>query len=922
MLACVAVALVAALGAGAGASRGSRSVAGAQGTQTFVLTDFGATGDGVTDDGPALQAALDALAGAGGGTLFVPAGRYAIVTPVARNFGGLASTIKITGVASDTEPAPPTAAGQDLTRGLDLTSEFLPRTGAGAGAIAISGVRNLSVEELAFVGTPDVADDALITLHFGDVGEATVRHCEFYGLAGLDGAMVMALRSSLKIERSVFLGCVTSSGTYSSVVQNVEWKGVSVTDTIFADYGQRAELFSKTGLAAPLSWVNLANTAPVDNESPRREAVFRSVFFDEGGMSAISSTPTLYEPAGAPIDLFYVSALRMNVSNLGTSGLYLSDLGGVLVEDGRFGWSQNADAAVNLINAGSAILSRIECADGVTRVRADAATARLVAVDALCPEIESLAPVTRVFTAATADDDPTRYVRSRFQSALGRDPDPAAHFYWADRILRCGADAACVTSARTALASYLASNPQPTFTLEGRATDETGAAVADVAVTLSGSQTVTTSTDADGRYHFSNLPTSGVYTVSAEKRHHTFASPQQTVTTPAGARTVNFDATVVRQGIGGRLLDDAAHGVPGVTVMLTGARVATTTTDADGHYLFLGLPAGGSYTVTPSSARYSFTPASQTIADLESDEFVAFNAAPLFHTISGQLVGPDGSALGGVGVALGGSKVATATTNAQGSFAFTDVPREGSYTVTPGPAVGYTFSPASKSFSNLTSDQGGTYTGTPTDFKITGRATLDGAALSGVTVSVTGSRTATATTDSNGDYSFTLPVNGNYTVTPSKAPYFFFPAATTFSLLSADRKADFAATLNHHKITGRVARATTSRPGRSPSTTSAPTRRPTSRSRPLTSPSPGASPRAPPGSRASPSRSPARSALRRRPTPTAATRSPSLPKAPTRSRPRRRTTPSRRRARVSRTPSRIARPTSRRLSTGTPSRAA
>src|SRR5215204_1003383 len=86
-LACVAFALVAALGAGASASRGARR--GAAATGNFVLTEFGAAGDGVTDDGPALQAALDALAEAGGGTLLVPAGRYAIVTPVSKDFGGL-----------------------------------------------------------------------------------------------------------------------------------------------------------------------------------------------------------------------------------------------------------------------------------------------------------------------------------------------------------------------------------------------------------------------------------------------------------------------------------------------------------------------------------------------------------------------------------------------------------------------------------------------------------------------------------------------------------------------------------------------------------------------------------------------------------------------------------------------------------------
>ena len=808
-LTCAALALVlAALGAGARASRGAAARSAAQGSpQTFVLTDFGAVGDGVTDAGPALQAALDALAAAGGGTLIVPAGRYAIVTPVSKNFGGLTTPIDISGVPSNTEPAPPWAGGQELTRGLDLTSEFLPRTGEAAPAISIGGLRSITVRELAFVGAPDAAHDALITLLFTDVGEAVVRHNEFYGLASLDGAMILANRSSLKIERSVFLGCTTNSGTYSSVVQNLEWKGVSVSDTIFADYGQRPELFGKTGLAAPFSWVNIGNAAAVDNESPRREAVFRSVFFDEGGLSAISAVPSFYEPPSAPIDLLYISTLRMNVSNLRTSGLYLTEPRGVLIEDGRFGWSTLTETAVNLIDAGSAIISRIECDAHVSTVSADAATERLVVIDAACPVIDSQAPYTRVFNAATPDDDPVRYVTSRFQTALGRSPDPAAHYYWADRILRCDAGAACVASARAALAAYLASNPQPTFTLEGRATDETGEPVENVRVTLSGSQAIETFTDDDGRYHFDNLPTSGVYTVAAEKRHYTFTTPQQTVTTPAGGRTVNFPATAERHQIGGRLADDAARGIAGATVTLSGTRSATATTDANGYYAFNALPAGGAYTVTPSSARYSFTPASLAVEDLEADEFLAFNARPLFYTISGQVLSLSGGPLGGVAVSLGGSKVATTTTNSQGIFSFADVPRGGNYTVTPGPTVGYVFAPASLSFNNLASDQGGTYTGTPTNYRLTGRVTSGGSALSGVAVNVTGSQAASATTDSGGNYSLTLPANGTYTVTPTRRHYTFAPASTTINPLASDRAADFTATLNRHRISGRVTRA-------------------------------------------------------------------------------------------------------------------
>jgi hypothetical protein len=805
-LACVALALFAAFGAGAVASGGLRARAAAPSVAgTFVLTDFGAAGDGVTDDGPALQAALDALGAAGGGTLLVPAGRYAIVTPVSKNFGGLAAPVNITGVASATEPPSPDGSGEELTRGLNLTSEFLPRTGADAAAVSIGGLQSLTIQELAFVGTPDVTDDALVTLFFHDVGDVSVRHSEFYGLASMDGAVVMARRSSLKVERSVFLGCATSSGTYSSVVQNIEWKGVSVTDTVFTDYGQRPELFGKL-LTAPFSWVNLGNTAAVDNESPRREAVFRNVFFDEGGLIAISSTPARYEPPGPPIDLLHVSMLRMNVSNLRTSGLYLTDLRGALVEDGRFGWSQNSHSAVSLTGVGSAILSRIRCADGVTRVLADSTTARFVAVDAACPEILSDAPVTRVFNAAVPDDDPVRYVTARFRAALGRDPDPAAHFYWADRVLRCGTDAACVTSARAALVAHLASRPQPTFTLEGRATDEAGAAVAGVAVALSGSQTVSTTTGADGRYHFRGLPTSGVYAVAASKRHYTFATPQRSVVTPAGAQTVDFGATLNRHQIAGRVTDGAARGVAGVTVALSGSRSATATTDANGGFSFNALPAGGNYTVTPSGTRYSLSPSTQSVADLGSDVFLAFGATPLFYSISGQVSTPGGLPLGGVSVALGGSKLATAVTNPQGFFLFTDVPSGGSYTVTPGTTFGYTFTPASKSFTNVTSDQGSVFTGTPTNFKISGRVTASGgAALSGVTLNVTGSQAATATTDAAGNYSVALPVHGSYTVTASKQ-FYTFAAPATVNPLSSDRTADFAATLNRHGITGRVTR--------------------------------------------------------------------------------------------------------------------
>ena len=130
----------------------------------FTLTDFGAVGDGVADDGPALQSALDAMGESGGGTLFVPAGRYAIITPVQKDFTGVASDISILGVESLTPVPPANSNGLELTRGLDLLSEFAPRTGEQGISINIIGLRSFLIKDITFIGTPGVNNDALITL--------------------------------------------------------------------------------------------------------------------------------------------------------------------------------------------------------------------------------------------------------------------------------------------------------------------------------------------------------------------------------------------------------------------------------------------------------------------------------------------------------------------------------------------------------------------------------------------------------------------------------------------------------------------------------------------------------------------------------------------------------------------------------------
>src|SRR5205807_331462 len=58
---------------------------------------------------------------------------------------------------------------------------------------------------------------------------------------------------------------------------------------------------------------------------------------------------------------------------------------------------------------------------------------------------------------------------------------------------------------------------------------------------------------------------------------------------------------------------------------LGGSRNASTTTDANGNYRFSDLPAGGSYTITPDTAKMNFTPRDHSIRNLARDESADFS---------------------------------------------------------------------------------------------------------------------------------------------------------------------------------------------------------------------------------------------------------------------------------------------------------
>lgn len=777
----------------------------AQSEKVVNLSEFNPTGNGVADDGPALQKALDALAAAGGGKLLIPAGSYKILTSVEKDFASVpGAKITIQGVPSTKMPAPVTSAGNDLAEGLNLTSEIIPATGALKSAITIRNLDTFLIEHIGFTGIETSETDAFIVLNFVDIDKATIRHCEFYGLSSFGwlsdsggGNLVRAMRSELSIELTVFLGCTGNSGAYAAVVENIEWKKFSISNSIFLDYGLRA-FFSKTGLGAPLSWINIGNAAAPTPESPRREVVVRDVFLDEGGWVGISSLPYRYTPWDTLPDLIYISGLKMNVPNMGTSGHLLYDGKNLLIENSHYGWSKNAYSSLDINRFENVILDKLTCvapSENANRIITDDRTARLTVINSVYESLVSEAQTITVLETAP-EDDPVQYVRAQFMTMVGRQPDPAAHFYWSDLLIKCGNDNECLNEKRSALSEYLSNDPHENIALAGTVTDDNGDPLSGVAISLTGSQALNVMTDGQGKFKFSGLPSSGIYNVALNKRHYTFAGANQTFAHPAADLSIAFDARVNRHSIQGRIVREDGQGVSGVTVQLAESPTTTAATDSDGFYSFPDLVAGKNYTVVPSLDDFVFTPVNKTFEDLSADLVVNFAGKRMMFALAGSVTDENGDPINDAAVSLTGSQSGSAKTDTAGGFRFEGLSTDGSYTVTIEKRH-YTFETSSKSFTRPVDHVTVVFSARLNRHSITGRLIrLDGSAMSGVVLRLAESPASTATTDSNGFYTFPeLEAGGNYTVLPVLNDFVFAPANLTFADLSASATANFVGKL-------------------------------------------------------------------------------------------------------------------------------
>lgn len=277
--------------------------------------------------------------------------------------------------------------------------------------------------------------------------------------------------------------------------------------------------------------------------------------------------------------------------------------------------------------------------------------------------------------------------------------------------------------------------------------------------------------------------------------------------TPALYGTVyyNYAPSGPTYSISGQVVNNLGVPVPNASVSIFGSRTKSTTANADGQYNFDQLLDGGTYRVVASAPGH--TPVNRLFKRLAGDQVGDLTLIPSY-AIEGRAVDEQGLPMSNATISLAGSQTRAVQTDTAGRYAFTALPANGNYVVTPSKQF-FVFEPTSRSWNTLTGDESANFVGRASRHSIGGRiATAKGDGLSGVRVDLEGggSDGVSTVTDANGFYVFAaLPSGTNYLVRPAESLYVFTPPVRSIIALDRDyTDRNFVGTITRYSINGFV----------------------------------------------------------------------------------------------------------------------
>lgn len=285
-------------------------------SDVYNVKDYGAVGDGVTNDAAAIQDTLNA-AGALVATkarVYFPAGKYRIATAISKSFSGLQQQLTIEGDGS--------------------ASQIIFNVGVAGSALTLSNINFIRIHNLTFTG-PAVAAENYRGLIFNTVLQAVIENCHFYGLHSMtsaNGGAIYALVSRLRIVNSSFRGCSGSSVVGTGIIGAENWRDVDLENIEFLDFGTINGVFH-TLLGAADGWVRLGNVQPdIGVTLAGGHARFVNISSDEGAAVSLRAISATTKISSIVID-------QWKANNGITGGFYITNAKNVSVKDSYVGYN-------------------------------------------------------------------------------------------------------------------------------------------------------------------------------------------------------------------------------------------------------------------------------------------------------------------------------------------------------------------------------------------------------------------------------------------------------------------------------------------------------------------------------------------------------------------------------------------------------
>jgi len=317
----------------------------------------------------------------------------------------------------------------------------------------------------------------------------------------------------------------------------------------------------------------------------------------------------------------------------------------------------------------------------------------------------------------------------------------------------------------------------PHRTISGQVThQETGMGVDGMSILCSGTNDLVT---ANGGYFSTVVPHgwSGVLRPQPTDGH--CVATQRTYSAVSADMAEQSFAWYPPRTISGRVTNRVSGvGVDGVQILLGGVPAGTT---FNGGYYFVSTNQGWSGTVAPALAGWVFLPASASVANLATDQVLAFGGTAESVLVTGRVVNVY-TTQGVAGVTLtfsngGGS----ALTDKNGSY-IRQVPFNWSGTATVSIPAGGAFDPAQRTYASLQATAAGQdYVWTPPALTVSGTLTDGENGVPLAFVVVTNSTGGFVSSQADGRYEMTVYHGWSGTLTPAKALGFFQPLSRSYA---------------------------------------------------------------------------------------------------------------------------------------------